>query len=302
MNIAELEAFLAVYHHGNYTRAATTLRISQPAISRRISLLESDLGSVLFERGRHGARPTPAAGVFAVFAERALAELLAGKRAVEDVQAGEAGRISLAIAGTIPNTSILDNLREFRNTNPSVQLHLVTGTSDEVSRLVASGEADIGLRYFPDQDPVLESISVASEDAGIYASSHSNLIDAHHVTAESLSACPWIMFPVGEGSSGEPFAVKAMEALNSAGIHPRHLVRVDGLSAQKRLVASDFGLALMQHSAMADELAAGAVQQIGAGLVTVSFPIYLILRKSRYESMPRTRLIEILMQPGADSP
>lgn len=102
------------------------------------------------------------------------------------------------------------------------------------------------------------------------------------------------MFPVGEGSSGEPLAIRAMEALATSGIRPDHIVRIDGLSAQKRLVAADFGLALMQHSAVADEIAAGTIQRIETDLVQVDFPIHLVRRKYGYTSALRSRLIETL--------
>lgn len=298
MNIAELEAFLAVYEEGTYIKAATVLEISQPAVSRRISLLESDLNCTLFERGRHGARPTPAGEVFAPFARRALGELRAAARAIREVQSGESGRLTLAIAGTIPNTSLMQSLRDFRTSNPGVELIIATGTSNEVSTMVANGEAEAGLRYFAPSDPSLESIPVARERGGIYAANPTSLLDVTHASRGALSNCPWIMFPLGEGSSGEPLAVRAMEALTTADIRPGHIVRIDGLSAQKRLVAADFGLALMQESAVADELAAGTIQRIETDLIQIDFPIHLVLRKHRYTSVLRTRLIETLSRVG----
>lgn len=294
MNVAELEAFLAVYDTGTYTRAAEMLGISQPAVSRRISLLESDLGAALFERGRHGARSTPAGEAFAPFASRVLSELRAATRAVQELQAGERGRLTLAVAGTIPNSHLMHRLREFRARNPNAPLRISTGTSNEVSDMVMHGEAEAGLRYFPADNADLESRLVFREQGAIVAANPTALLDATPIDSAALSACPWIMFPVAEGSSGEPLAVHAMKTLNAAGILPAHIARVDGLSAQKRLVSADFGLALMQSSAVVDELAAGTLQQIGHGLVEIDFPVYLVLRKHRYSSTLRTRLIECL--------
>lgn len=298
MNISELEAFLAVYEEGTYSRAATVLDVSQPAVSRRITLLESDLDCTLFERGRHGARATPAGEVFAPFARRALGELRAATDAVREVQTGESGRLTLAIAGTIPNTNLIHSLRNFRGQYPNVELVIATGTSDEVSDMVANGTAEAGLRYFAATDPALESIPVFHERVGVYAAQPTSLLDVSSPNAVALSACPWIMFPVGEGSSGEPLAVRAMEVLASADIRPKHIVRIDGLSAQKRLVAADFGVALMQQSAVVDELAAGTIQRVETDLVQTDFPIHLVVRKHRYTSVLRNRLIETLLAVG----
>ena len=291
MNIAELEAFLAVFDEGTYTRAADRLGISQPAVTRRVSLLESDLDCVLFERGRHGAHPTPPGEAFAPYARRAIGELNAGARAVNEVQAGESGKLTLAIAGTIPNTQLMKHLRAFRMQNPRSQLIINTGTSNDVSAMVANGEADIGLRYFSSDNPVLTSHLVANERGSIVAANPTSLLDTTNATLGQLAECPWIMFPTGDGSTGEPIANRVLESLIISGIRPAHITRIDGLSAQKRLVAADFGLAVMQESAVADELVAGTIQQINPQEVSVDFPIYLVFRTHGYESPLREKLI-----------
>src|SRR5690554_4948367 len=122
MNIAELEAFLAVYDEGTYTKAAELLGISQPAVTRRVTLLEHDLDCKLFERGRHGARPTPPGEAFAPYARRAIGELQAGSRVVQQIRAGDSGKLTLAIAGTIPNSTLMQHLRAFRVKNPGSHL------------------------------------------------------------------------------------------------------------------------------------------------------------------------------------
>lgn len=300
MNIAELEAFLAVYDEGTYTKAATLLGISQPAITRRVSLLESDLDCVLFERGRHGARATPPGEAFVLYARRALGELRAGANAVKEIEAGESGRLTLAVAGTIPNTRLMRHLRAFRQRNPRVQLIIHTGTSNDVSDMVANGEADIGVRYFPSENPVLSSQLVFKERGSIVAANPTTLLDVNEATREDLAACPWILFPTGADSSGEPIANRVLEGLTGAGIRPAHITRIDGLSAQKRLVASDFGLAVMQESAVVDELAAGTIQQVSADWLQVEFPIHLVTRKHGYERALRERLIAELGDISSD--
>ena len=232
---------------------------------------------------------------FIPHATKALAELRAGTRAVEQVRDGEAGRLTLAIAGTIPNTQVLQTLRAFRDQFPAMQLQVQTGTSNEVSQLVENGEADLGIRYFPGKSPVLESQLIAMETGSIVAANPTGLLNLDDVSLESLSQCPWIMFPIGEGSSGEPMAQRALALLNQHGIRPDHVIRIDGLSAQKRLLASDFGLAVMQESAIADELAAGSVQRICGENIRIDFPIHLVSRINSHPNAVRNRLVHLLI-------
>ena len=61
-DLAHLRAFVAVFEAGHFGRAAGTLHLAQPALSKRIVVLERQLGVGLFERGSRGVRPTPLRG------------------------------------------------------------------------------------------------------------------------------------------------------------------------------------------------------------------------------------------------
>src|SRR5262244_2358210 len=113
MNIDEIQTFLAIVELGGFTRAGRQLHRSQPAISRRLGMLEHELGAPLFERLRGRARLTEAGRAFLPHAEAALASLRDGREAVRGLHAGIEGTISLALVGTLADTHIIDALRRF---------------------------------------------------------------------------------------------------------------------------------------------------------------------------------------------
>lgn len=84
MSLAQLEYFVAVAEEAHVGRAARRLRISQPPLTRQIRRLEDEVGAPLFERTPRGMRLLPAGERFLAHARRALAEVDAAKRAVED--------------------------------------------------------------------------------------------------------------------------------------------------------------------------------------------------------------------------
>ena len=75
MLLSQVEGFLETARHRNLSRAAEVLHVTQPALTARIQALESELGTALFVRGRHGMAVTDAGRAFLPYAERALAAL-----------------------------------------------------------------------------------------------------------------------------------------------------------------------------------------------------------------------------------
>ena len=101
MDLDEIRAFVTIARERSFSGAAGTLGRSQPAISRRIELLESELGAKLFERLRAGALLTDAGSALLPYAEAMLANAKDGAASVRDVQAGDTGTISFALVGTL---------------------------------------------------------------------------------------------------------------------------------------------------------------------------------------------------------
>src|SRR5580704_19790375 len=113
MDIAAVETFVAIAELGGFNRAAQRLHRTQPAISRRLGLLEHELGAPMFERIRGDARLTEAGRAFLPHAEAAVAALKDGREAVRGLRAGLGGAVSLALVGTLADTHIGDALRAF---------------------------------------------------------------------------------------------------------------------------------------------------------------------------------------------
>jgi len=128
-----LETFVSIARLGGVTRAAGQLHRSQPAITRRVNLLENHLGAPLFERGRSGAMLTEAGRTFLPYAEAVLAAFKDGTQAVQALQEGDHGAVSLAIVGTLAGTTVVEQLRRFSARHRNARIELRTANSFEVS-------------------------------------------------------------------------------------------------------------------------------------------------------------------------
>jgi DNA-binding transcriptional LysR family regulator len=297
MEMIEIEAFIAVAASGSFTRAATALHLSQPAISRRIELLERELGAPLYERVATGARLTEAGQAFLPHAQQLLAAARDGAAAVRAATSAEQGSVTLALVGTLASTPLTAQLHAFRRAHPRLRLALHTARSDEVSALVRSGEAHLGLRYFRDPDPALDSRLVREEPLVVVAAGETAGADRPLDTVAALTGLPWVTFPVGGRSSGEPFARVLERQLLRCGLEDAELIVADSLTAQKRLIEADFGLGLLPASSVEEELQLGTLRALPLPELTVTIPVILIARRHGYLSPAAQSLIAALTAP-----
>jgi len=297
MTIDEIEAFVSIARLGGFARAAEALHRSQPAISRRIEMLEEQLRTSIFERVRGGVLLTAAGRSFLPYAEAALASLKDGTEAVRGLERGEHGLVSVALVGTLASTRFAGILRQFGRRHPKVKLELRTANSQDVSDLVRRGEATLGLRYFAEPDPSLVS-EVVMEEALVVASSPDHRLAGRRVREPGLLAGErWVTFPPPRRRR-EPFATVLEQRLHAAGIEAGEIVRIDSLTAQKRFVEAGFGIALLIASSVHEELRLGSLKLIDVPALRGGVPVTLVRRQKGYLSGAGQSLVAMIKGAG----
>ena len=294
MQIDQIEAFIAVVRRGGFTRAGQALHLSQPAVSRRLELLEQDLGGPLFDRAGGRARLTEAGRAFLPHAEAVLAAIGDGRDAVRALEQADRGTVTLAIVGTLAGTGLTGRLERFRRAHPAVRLALRTALSREVSALVRRGDAALGVRYFAEPDPALVSVPLYGERLVTVCAPGHRLAGARTVHGRMLAGESWVAFPTRQGSSGESYALMLSERLAALGLGGAEIVPIDSLTAQKRLVEAGFGLGLMPESAVEEELRLGTLRALPIAAMRLSVPVVLVHRR-RAEPTGAARVLMALL-------
>ena len=139
--------FLAVAEHGSFTRAASALHVSQPALSQQIRQLEESLGVPLFDRSGRTIRLTDAGEVWRQYASRALQELGAGKRAIHDVADLTRGSLRIAVTPTFTSYFIGPLMADFYARYPGITLQLQEMSQEKINEAIADG-CERGGDYF----------------------------------------------------------------------------------------------------------------------------------------------------------
>jgi DNA-binding transcriptional LysR family regulator len=299
VEIDHIEAFLAILRRGGFTRASAGLHLSQPAISRRIGLLERELGAPLFERVRTGAVLTDAGRAFLPHAEALLASLRDGIAAVDAVRGTSRGAIALAVVGTLASSPLTTCLRRFREAHPGVDLRLATALSAEVSALVRRGDATLGLRYNADPDPDVVSTLIHREPMLAVCGPQHRLARARRVAPAALAGERWITFPGRPGTSREPYASALARGLAALGAGDAEILPIDSLTAQKRMVEAGFGLALLPESAVDEELRTRSLRRLDIPALRAHMPVVLIHRRRAFLSgATRALMAALAAWPG----
>jgi DNA-binding transcriptional LysR family regulator len=235
MNLAQLRALVAVADEGSFTRAASTLDVTQSAVSHAVAALERELGQRLV------VRDTPTVGLTAV-GRAVVDEARAAVRASEAVAqlAGTAGAPlagELRIAG-LPSLDLAvlpSLLRQFRRRHPLARIFLLEGSDEEVLEWVQRGVVDLGC--------VVDSAGIPGppladdEYVAVLDPAHP-LAREHDVTVEDLSDDPFIV----SGSGCEPFLQRLFD---DAGVRFRPSHRVNQLTTILTMVRTGMGVTVL---------------------------------------------------------
>ena len=297
MTFDELDAFVAIATSGGFTNASRKLFRSQPAISRRIGQLERELGAALFERVGRGVRLTDAGRALLPHAEAALAALADARRAVTEAGGSAQPKLVLRVAlvGTLADSHIVETLRRFKKKAGDASLELRTATSREVSALVRRGEADLGIRYFPDPDRKLESIALGSEPLRVVVPV-SHRVRARRVADVSAFADEtWLAFPP-DPRHPESSGPQLEALLVGAGILRPKIAPVDSLTAQKRLVEAGLGIAWLPRSSFQDELRRGTLRTVEVANLQRDQPVVVVRRRGARHGAASDAFLELLQR------
>ena len=145
MELRTLRYFQAVAEELSFSKAARKLHIAQPALSRAVRELESELGGELFKRNRRVVKLTPGG---ALLLREAGLLLGMGEDMVRKVQRtlrGQEGELRLGFIGPPTQAFLAGLIRDYRQRYPQVAIVLEERTPERVWEMVSKDRLDVGL-------------------------------------------------------------------------------------------------------------------------------------------------------------
>lgn len=167
MEIRQLKHFLAVAKHKNFTLAAKSLCIAQPALSISIKKFENQLGIELFRRDERHVELTHEGEVLVEHAQRIVRQVNDALLAVDELKGLVKGEVRLGTPGMMGSYFFPQIVMAFKTHFPNLKITVVEAGTQSIRQMLLSGELDIGVIHssnVPEQleiDPLLTAQMVA---------------------------------------------------------------------------------------------------------------------------------------------
>jgi DNA-binding transcriptional LysR family regulator len=165
MELRHLRYFVAVAEALNFTRAATRLRLAQPALSRQVSDLEDELGVDLLRRTSHGVLLTEEGKLYLEEARGILKRAADSVTKVRALARGELGELQVGYVPPLELHILPRALAEFHHTTPGVKVVLHDRGSDELCEELRRGLLHLALMMQPSEELIT---GIEFEEIGRY--------------------------------------------------------------------------------------------------------------------------------------
>jgi DNA-binding transcriptional LysR family regulator len=272
LDTIELRSFVVLAEQRHFGRAAESLFVSQPALSKRLKRLEDKVGAPLLVRGPHEVRLTEPGRLLL---ERARALLRDAEAAVEASRLagrGEAGLIRIGFGVASIARFLPDVLSRFRRSHPLVQVTLRDMSSPAQVEALRRGDIDLGFVRLPLAGRDLASLPVLRERlvAAVGAGSTQRAAGLASLAAEAFVVC--------SRAVSASYYDHVLALCRVAGFTPRIVAETNDLFSLLQLVRAGVGVALVPGTAAAMRVPGVRLKQ--TRLAAADWEIGLVWRPS----------------------
>ncbi len=294
MDTQNLRAFVAVAENSSFSTAAAKLHITQPAISKRIHLLEVQLGTSLFDRIGRQVSLTEAGNTLLPHAQKILDNIEFAKQAVADLSGEVRGQLKLVTSHHIGLHRLPLVLREYAEHYPLVDLDIRFMDSAEAFLAVQHGDFDLGIVTEVDSaDTQVCSKTIWTDQMHFVTARQHPLAQQANVTLAQISQYPALL------PERRFFTTQLVESLFAReGLQLQINLSTNFLETIKALITAGYAWGVLPDSMLSDgSLAVLNVQgATGKNGLSLTRNLDCIFHKQRQMSNAATAFFELLCQ------
>ena len=277
LNLHLLRLFATVAETGSFSRAATVLNLSQPAISQGVRDFELQLGCRLLDRSPKGVKPTREGRALMRHARSVFAAERAAEEELKSLRGLDSGSLRIGASTTIATYLLPEYLGQFHQTYPGIDLHLVSANTRDIADLMLRHEIEIALVEGPVEDDGLLSEPWQTDIMTMIAApSHPFAREDAPIDPARLAG---ELLVIREPGSGSREVVN--QALSAHAIQPSRTLEVGSTEAIKQLVAAGVGVSIVSRAAVKDQVALQRLKMIEIAGVAIERTLWQLKVSAR---------------------
>ncbi|MFO1271739.1 MAG: LysR substrate-binding domain-containing protein [Rubrivivax sp.] len=259
MDLKQIEYFVHVAELGSFTRAASVLRVAQPALSRQVRSLEVELRQPLFDRNGRGVTLTEAGKRLLAHGRGILQQVQRAKEDLEDQRGAASGRLAIGLPPSVSRTLTGPLVEAFRKRFPKATLTVVEGLSTYALEWLALGRIDCAAVYNATPAAAIDLAPVLDEPLHLVSARKSGVGDKP-MTLARVAECDLVI-------PSRPHAIRMLleTALAGVGLKPRVGLEIESVPAMLDLVERNPLHAVLAANALAGREAAFTARPIMVG-------------------------------------
>jgi DNA-binding transcriptional LysR family regulator len=240
MEWQQLEYFQTLARMQHMTRAAETLSISQPALSRSIARLEEELGVPLFDRQGRSIILNRYGHLFFMRVNRILKEFQEAKQEIQDLIDPEHGEVSLGFLHTLGTNLIPDLIGSFRSLYPKINFQLRQNHSYWLLEQLRAGELDLCLLASMEPNLPIEWKRLWSEELFVIVPKGHRLAHRESIMLKEIADESFIFI-----KKGYALRITTDQLFQQAGITANITFEGEEVATVAGLVAAGLGVSLL---------------------------------------------------------
>lgn len=245
LKLRQIQAFVAVARYQQFTLAAQSMCITQPALSALVRELEIELKITLFDRTTRMVRLTSAGETFLPVAERVLADLDSIVSASHDLADLRQGHVAVACSTVMAATELPAMIGEFASKFPGIRISIRDAIEQDLADLVVRGVADLAIATEVEPDAQIDQLRVSEDELSLFLRCDHDLARRPKVRWAELAEQPHITLP-----RVSPLRRLVDQTAGRLGVFFKARFEVGFASTALALVEAGYGVAILPNNAL----------------------------------------------------
>jgi DNA-binding transcriptional LysR family regulator len=240
----QIRYFLALSETLNFTHAAASCNVTQPALTRAIQCLEAELGGELVRRERSLSHLTDLGARMLPLMRQCYEAALAAKTMAQSIRKGDVAAFSIAVSHTVELAPFMSILGQLSRALPNLQLKMRRASGSEICKCLKSGEAELAIAGpLGEAWSRLDAFPLFDESFDLFVGRKHRLSGRSDAEFKDLSSETLVVNTKCE------MADELIECLRTKGIEATRLHRVATQSDLLTLVEANLGVAIIPTDA-----------------------------------------------------